>query len=325
MAKKKEIKEEEFTVQKPLRRRNLPAGRQGKKETNKPWGKKERLVTLFVLMATVLTATILSLSARAWKLPNTPKISLPDIKNFSLFKEQTVVVGNSGSQTDRQKIEKIKTDFKNTTDGYSGIYAFYIYDLNGDYFYGVNHQEILQAASLIKLPVMSLAFEKLENGELDKEEILPLLEAMGRKSDNVAFLEMVEILGEDEIISKIKDLGLSSTSFDDNQTIAEDIGMFFKKLYGRQLLNEEYTNLFLQYLTDTIYEDWLTLGIPEDIVISHKYGREIHSVSDAGVVFSDRPFVMVIMTDGVVEEEADQLFPTLSKLLYDGHIDEITN
>lgn len=324
MAKKKEIEQEDFEVQKPLRRRK-------KKEKNKPWGKTERLVTLFVLVATVSVATVLSLSARAWKLPNTPRLTFPDFKNFSLFKEQTVVVGNHGSQTDQEKIEKIKLDFKNATDGYSGIYAFYIYDLNGDYYYGVNGQETLQAASLIKLPVMSLAFKKLESGEwenlsqISEDEALSLLEAMGKKSDNKAFLEMVEILGEVEITAEIKNLGLHSTSFDDNQTTPEDIGIFFKKLYNKELLSEKYTNLLLQYLTDTIYEDWLTPGVPEGVVVSHKYGREIHSVSDAGIIFSTKPFVIVIMTDGVVEDEADNLFPTLSKLLYDGHTDEITN
>ena len=88
--------------------------------------------------------------------------------------------------------------------------------------------------------------------------------------------------------------------------------------------NHHYYN-FLQFLTDTIYEDWITPGIPEGVVVSHKYGLEIHSVSDGGIVFSDKPFVMVIMTDGVVEKEADNIFPTLSKLLYDGHTNEITN
>ena len=40
---------------------------------------------------------------------------------------------------------------------------------------------------------------------------------------------------------------------------------------------------------------------------------------------SDKPFVMVIMTDGVIEREADELFPKLAKLLYTEHINENTD
>lgn len=315
MAKQKEIEDQDFKDLKPQRRGKT-------KEPPKPWGKMERLVILFILLATVLTATILSLSARAWKLPNMPKLDISSLGSFSLFKEQVVVVGNHGSAIDQKKIAKIKNDFKTATNGYSGIYAFYIYDLNGDYFYGENYQEILQAASLIKLPVMSLAFKKLENGELNEEETLPLLEAMGKRSDNTAFNQMVKTLGEDEINTEIKSLGMSLTSFTDNQTTPQDVGMFFKKLYSREILSEKYTGLFFDYLTDTIYEGWLSSGVPEGVIVSHKYGRETHSVSDAGVVFSNKPFVLVIMTDGVVEKEADRLFPTLSKMLYDGHTQE---
>ena len=69
------------------------------------------------------------------------------------FKEQVITVGNKGSRISQEKIEKTKKLFKDATNDYSGIYAFYIYDINGDYYYGLNHQEVMQAASLIKLPV----------------------------------------------------------------------------------------------------------------------------------------------------------------------------
>lgn len=307
-----ELEKEDFKDLKPQNRKK-------RKEPPKPWGKMERSVVLVVLLITVLTSATLSLSARNWKLPNLPKITLPKLADINPFKEQTVVVGDHGSQINQQKIEKIKSHFREKTNSLSGIYAFYIYDLNGDYFYGENYQEVLTAASLIKLPVMELAFKKLENNELTEDEILPLLEAMGKKSDNQAFLKMLDMLGRSEVEKEIKSLGMSSTSLEENKTTPEDVGVFFKKLYSRELLSNKYTNLFFGYLTDTIFEQWLRPGIPDDIVVSHKYGRETHSVSDAGVVFSSKPFVLVIMTDGVVEREADNVFPILSNLLYNEH------
>ena len=80
-------------------------------------------------------------------------------------------------------------------------------------------------------------------------------------------------------------------------------------------------------MTDTIYEDHLRAGIPEGVRVAHKYGREVHVVNDAGIVFSDNPYgpeapqgrgplVIVIMSKGVIEKEADNIFPELAKVVY---------
>lgn len=315
-----EMEEEEI----PRRKfRDLrPENRKARKEPSKPWGKKERLIVLIVLLITVLTSGILGLTARNFKLPNLPKISIPDFSKFNIFKEQVIVVGNKGSKVNFAKIENTKKEFISLTNRYSGIYAFYIYDLNGDYFYGENYQEKMQAASLIKLPVIYLTYKESEKGNLNLDEYKSYLEAMGKRSDNAAYIKMVSVLGKEKIYKAITSLGMSKTSLEENITTPEDIGLFFKKLKKYELLNKENTDEFLKILTDTAFEDWLKPGIPIDVRLAHKYGREIHAVNDAGIVFSNKPFVLVIMTDGVVETEADKIFPELSKLLYNGQTDE---
>lgn len=275
------------------------------------WGKKERLIILSILLFTVLTSGILALSARNFKLPQLPAFKLSTILEINPFKEQTIVVGNKGNKITQEKIENTKRLFKQATNDYSGIYAFYIYDIKGDYYYGLNHQEVMQAASLIKLPVMYLA---MKNGE-DKI----LIEAMGKRSDNSAFSKMVDILGKENVNKIISDLGMVHTSLTENTTTPEEIGIFFKKLYSNELLSEEKTKELENYMTNTIFENWLRLGIPDNLTVIHKYGRESRSVNDAGIIMGNKPFVMVIMTDGVIEKEADDLFPKLTKLLYDEH------
>jgi len=313
--------EEEFE-ERPRKIRDLkPENRKSRKEPIKPWGKKERLIVLSILLLTVITSGVLALSARNFKLPQLPAFKLSTISEMNPFKEQTIVVGNKGNRVTQEKIEKIKKLFKEATSDYSGIYAFYIYDIKGDYYFGLNHQEVMQAASLIKLPVMYLAMKENK----DKQ----LVEAMGKRSDNGAFVKMLDILGRENVNNTISSLGMPNTSVLKNTTTPEEIGMFFKKLYKASLADESRRDEFLNkddalelmsYMTNTIFENWLRPGIPENIVLVHKYGRESSSVSDAGIIMSDRPFVMVIMTDGVIEREADQLFPKLAKLLYDEHI-----
>ncbi|MDP3917585.1 MAG: serine hydrolase [Candidatus Woesebacteria bacterium] len=278
------------------------------------WGKKERLIVLSILLLTVITSGILALTARNFKLPKLPAFKLSTLSELNPFKEQTIIVGNKGNKITQEKIENTKRLFKEAVNNYSGIYAFYIYDIKGDYYYGLNHQEVMQAASLIKLPVMYLAMKENE----DKT----LIEAMGKRSDNSAYNKMIDILGKENVNNTISDLGMPNTSVLKNTTTPEEIGMFFKKLYKNELLNEKDTKELEEYMTDTIFEKWLRSGIPKDIVLVHKYGRESSSVSDAGIVMSDKPLVIVIMTDGVIEAEADNLFPKLAKLLYDEHIKE---
>lgn len=295
-----------------------PQNKRARKEPIKPWGKFERMFVLIVLLLTVVSSGLLALSARNFKLPQMPRLKLPELSEFNLFKEQTIVVGNKGSKVSQQKIDETKKKFSDVTNNYSGIYSFYIYDLNGDYYYGLNHKEKMQAASLIKLPVMYLA---MKNGEDET-----LVEAMGKRSDNKAFNTMVNRLGNEEINYALKnDLGMPNTSLSENITTPEEIGQFFKKLYQNEILNEEDSKLLQSYMTDTIFENWLRLGIPSEYELVHKYGREARSVSDAGIVLSKKPFVMVIMTDGVIEKEADELIPKLSKLLYTEHTNEDSN
>lgn len=303
--------EETRTVKRQFKDLN-PENKKTRKEPIKPWGVKERLIVLSVLLITVLVSGVLALSARNFKLPRLPQLKLPDISVINPFSEKVIVIGNNGSKISQEKIDNTKKLFKDATNDYSGIYSFYIYDIKGGYYYGMGHKETMQAASLIKLPVMYLA---MKNGE-DRT----LIEAMGKRSDNSAFNKTVSKLGRENINRAIMDLGMSHTSLDKNITTPEEVGIFFKKLYLNEILNNEDSKLLQSYMTDTIFENWLRSGIPEEIKVVHKYGREARSVSDAGIVMADKPFVLVIMTDGVIESEADELFPKLTKLLYDNHI-----
>lgn len=303
--------EDEFEEQPRKISRLRFKNRKTKNEPIKLWGKKERLSILLVLMATLLISGFLALSARNFKLAKLPRLSLINIDNLNPFKKQIIVVENMGSSVSIEKIENTKRLFREATNEYSGVYAFYIYDLEGNYSYGLNSKEVMQAASLIKLPVMYLALKN----DIDES----LIEAMGKKSDNFAFNKSVNMLGKEEINKTIINLGMVNTSLEKNLTTPEEVGYFFKKLYKGELLDSNKSKKLIDYMTDTIFEKWLRLGIPDSIVLSHKYGREVHVVNDAGIVFFNKPFVVVIMTDGVIEKEADELFPKLARLLYTEH------
>lgn len=316
--RRKSEDEEERDEGKGLKKKETPlrrgSGGARKKEPPKPWGKKERYLVLMFLLGSVFVAGVLAMSARSWKLPNVPRVKMP---NFS-FSETYVFEGEKMTNG----YDEVIGEFRDMTRGLSGVYGFYVYRSGRDESYGYLADEEFTAASLIKLPVMSLTLEEIEKGNLERdEEIIESLRSMGKESNNLAYLEMKELLGEDYLNNYIVEIGMRYTDLFENTTTPRDMGIFFQKLWNGRLLNEEHTDELMEYLTDTIYEDWITLGVPDSIDVAHKFGREVHVVNDAGIVMIDKPYVVVIMSKGVVESEADEIIPELSELIYDFEVE----
>lgn len=308
-------------------------GRKKKKSEIVPWSKKERRLVFWVLTATVIGSGILALSARSWKLPNLPRIKLPT------FQGETIVI--EGNKEGERKAEEAVSLFRNKVRPLSGVYGLYVVRLDDGSHYGVNENEVFEAASLIKLPVMVGMYMEAEEGNIDLEEeytlkasdkiagsgslysepegtvitYKELIEYMGQESDNTAFGIARNILGEARVSEILDEIGMQDTNLSENETTPQDIGIFFKKLWDGQIISQEHKDELLGYLTDTIYESWIPEGLP-DIRVAHKFGREVHVVNDAGVVYTDDPFVLVILSKGVVEREADEVFPELSRIIY---------
>lgn len=297
-----EKKEEDF---KDLKTEN----RKKKKEPPKPWGSKERIIVLSVLLTTVLTAGVLFASSRSWKLPGLPRLEIPKFSGWNFLGEEKIIIGNKMSRSvDEEMIKKIREEFEEKTKNLSGIYAFYVYDLTRDFEYGVNQNEIMAAASLIKLPLMLYAQGRVADAKI---------EAMGKRSDNAVFKELVREFGQDKIQKYIDNLGMKKTSLGRNETTAKEMGDLLAKIY--QDKNEK----ILGFLTDTIFENWLRAGIPQEVRVAHKYGRETHIVNDGGIIFAKRPFILVIMTQGIVDKEGEENIPALVNLIYSKHTQDL--
>lgn len=347
-----ELDEEELERNFPSNRSFKDLKSENRKKRREPpfvWGRKERFVLLFVLFVTIFSSGVLAASARDWKLPGFPRIKVSSLSlNSSLnpFKEETIIIGNKNGKIDdnnKEKSEKVVKDFKDATKNLSGTYGLYVVRLDEGLNYGVYENELFIAASLVKLPVIATLYKEVEKGSigLDTKYILKdsdkisgsgslqykkagsvftyrqLVELMGKQSDNTAFRIIKKVLGDEKINRKISEIGMTQTSLTDNKTSPYDIGLFFKKLWNKEIVSEKSRDVILASLTDTIYENWLVAGVPKEIKVAHKYGREIHVVNDAGIVFAKNPYVVVVLTKGVVEREADEVFPKLSKIIYE--------
>lgn len=302
----------------------------------KPWGKQERTLVLSLFGGMAFVSLCLALSARNGKLPGLPRVVAPD----NLLRETIVLEPPTREeQWDRTLMQ---TEWNRLTQHLSGVYGFVVTDLVTGDSYGINDREIYTAASLMKLPVMMALYRESERGlvNLDSSYALSdadkvggsgsiqgqkagtvytlrqLARAMGQQSDNTAFHVISTKLGSQTINKMITDIGMRDTDFTENTTTPSDIALLFKKMWQGNLISNKSRDEILDSLTKTIYEQFLAAGIPEGVRVAHKYGREIHVINDAGIVFGTHPTVITIMTKGVVEKEGETVFPSLAASLY---------
>ncbi len=242
-----------------------------------------------------------------------------------------------------KRTEEVTDKIQAITRKISGTWGVYVFNLTTKQAYGLNEKEIFTAASLIKLPVILTLYQEAERGKVDLEakylfqavdkregagslQYKPigttvtyreLARLMGQQSDNTAFAAASRILGTDKIQITLDSLGMSKTSFEKNETTPEDIGLFFRKLYGGSLVTREHRDEILGFLTNTIYEDRLPAGVPEGVRVAHKIGTEIGIFSDAGIIFAERPHVLVIMSKNALEKEAKETLPEITKAVWE--------
>ena len=224
-----------------------------------------------------------------------------------------------------------------------GKYSVFFEELESGEGFGINEKELLVAASLIKMPVLITLFRESEAGKVELGQVYKLQETdkiggagalqykpegyeisyremarlMGEQSDNTAVNVIINLLGEEKIQATINALGLKNTSISENLTTAYDMGLLFKKLYQEKIVTDEDRDEILSFITKTIWEDRIPAGLPEGIKVAHKIGTETGVVSDAGIVFSNHPFVLVIMSQNINEIEAKKALPEITKKIYE--------
>ncbi|MCX6724849.1 MAG: class A beta-lactamase-related serine hydrolase [Candidatus Shapirobacteria bacterium] len=224
-----------------------------------------------------------------------------------------------------------------------GEYGLYVYRFDDQNEYGLHQNESFPAASLMKLPVILRFYQAVEQGNLDPEtqyilkendKVLgagilqgkasgasytyrQLIEYMGQYSDNTAFKVIRQVLGDEKIQEAIDELGMAKTSLKEFETTPQDIGLFFQKLYQGKMINDEHSEELLKFLTKTAFEDWLPKGLPGNIKIVHKIGKDLGTFSDGGIVFANKPFVIVVMSKDAREVEANEILPKISGLVWE--------
>lgn len=212
----------------------------------------------------------------------------------------------------------------------SGTYGVYVYRFQDGKDYGLNERKVFPAASLNKLPVIIAAYQLAEEGKLDLETEYTLKEADKVQGAGIllskptgtkyTYRQLIEYMGQysDNTAFKVMRQVTEETILD--QATPEEIGTLFKKLYEGELASQEHRDELLRFLTNTDFEDRIPKGVPEGVRVAHKIGTLAGVYSDAGIVFAEEPFVLVIMSKDAREKEALEVLPKITQAVWEFEI-----
>lgn len=204
--------------------------------------------------------------------------------------------------------------------------AIYFEYLNTGANISINDQLRIYPASLVKVPLAMAVMKKVEDGEwrLQNEMVVTaedrdyawgdvhknpigttltiekLLEEMLISSDNTAYRILYRNLNIDELQNVLISLGIEDLFSEEGKIGAKEYSRIFRALYVSSYLNRESSQIILDILTRSSYDEYLGQGVPVEVLFAHKIGENEDQgvVLDSGIVYvENRPYLMTVMID----------------------------
>ncbi len=235
-------------------------------------------------------------------------------------------------------------------------YVYFAY-LNNASWVGLDEKEDFTAASTIKVPIAMAMMRAVEDKkiklsdtysleELDLDQgfgdlykvgadkvflVGELLDIMLNKSDNTAMSALVTIFQRIGIDDPLSDV-YGFLGWDMTQTIPEigevpdyskinlkTLANIFLALYDAKYISIDNSNLILEHLASTDFDDRIRAGVPVDVFVVHKIGTasQDKTYSDCGIVYPpNRHYLLCVGSGGVDEKTAGKFIAEISDAAY---------
>ncbi|MBQ8563291.1 MAG: serine hydrolase [Firmicutes bacterium] len=165
-----------------------------------------------------------------------------------------------------------------------------------------------------------------EDIELTVEDLYNLMVTV---SDNVACNILIDMLGMDQINRTFRELGYEKMyiqrkiyDFDkieegiENYMSVDDVATIFERMYKGQLISEEASkqmlSLMAQHQKTRIIPDLFQDQIP----ISHLTSYDDNEVIDGGIIFAERPFILVMVATRIDNRKSESILRDITKICY---------
>ena len=159
-----------------------------------------------------------------------------------------------------------------------------------------------------------------------------MIEHMIRNSDNNAEQLLADHLG------KIGQLGVLSTLFNDlgivnnpdnpDDTTVQQYSLFLRVLFNATYLDRDYSEKLLSLLSQTDFGSGIDAGVPNNIVVSEKFGDARipntqgqivgAELQNCGIIYyPNHPYLLCIMTKGNSVPNMERVIAQISRTIYD--------
>lgn len=245
-----------------------------------------------------------------------------------------------GDKDTSRPTTKLVSEISQKVEALQGKYAVYVYRLGEEVGYGVNEGEEMPAASIMKVPIMVAAMRKVDSGTLKLDDVYvlrdedkesgsgplefmgagtklsaeDLLQNIGQKSDNTATVVLANWVGRDFVEKTVTDLGMKDSSFANNITTARDVAAMWTNLYKGEVISNASRDKLFGFLKDSIYEDRIPAGVPNNVEVIHKVGTGDAVWADAGIVNSN--MVLVVLDRDANIDEAGKAVPEITRAIW---------
>lgn len=224
----------------------------------------------------------------------------------------------------------------------SGIYGLYFINIKNGQVFGVNENEEFIAASTIKVPINLYLFKGFSEGSIDpyyrlkyEEEdyadgtgniqgeefgtdytLLELSRLSIESSDNIAINMIKRYLGEENIRNFEESIEKHSLNENKNISTPKDMAIYMEEVY--KFSNESlYGEKFIEFLSNTEFNNRMPKYMPEDITVAHKIGSYENSFHDVGIVYGKTPFILCVMSKENTEENSEEVIGKITRMIFD--------
>ena len=215
--------------------------------------------------------------------------------------------------------------------------------------------EPVNAASVIKIPVMIEAFAQMAEGKLNAQErfalrdadrlpscgalktlhegieltAMDLVKLMIILSDNTATNMLVKRVGLEAVNARLEALGLEKTRmrrllFDRaasakglrNTITAREIGELLERMYRGEIVGAAACEAMLEILKDQRLNGKMPFVLhAQGIACAHKTGEDATVTHDCGIVYAGEPFVLCFCSEGVDVAAFERVMQDATRLL----------
>ncbi|WP_374712690.1 serine hydrolase [Symbiobacterium terraclitae] len=235
-----------------------------------------------------------------------------------------------------------------------GLISVWYYDLSTHERFGVKADEVHTAASTVKVLIATYLYHLAATGQVSLDEkvaILPvdwkdgsgvlngvpegtrftrreLSRLMLVHSDNTAANALMRTLGVQKMVQYYRSLGIRyggphvhtpQQLWQHNRIAPEDLGIVLRNVWEAAQRSPEPWAEMLSFMRESRSKGRIPGGLPPGLPVANKTGSKGTSFHDAAIVLDRRPYVLVVMTEGMTAKEASYYIASVSREVWRWH------